>query len=59
MNIDVLLEWFTKNGGYMDGFKIGFNKDGIRGLIATKEIKQNKCIIAVPYNLAITPKLAE
>lgn len=50
--------WFQGNGGYIDGVKL-VERDGLRGLIATKALPPYKAIIAVPNKIVISAKLAE
>ena len=49
------LKWFNSNGGYFDGVEIN-EKNGVRGLFATKYIPANTAIIAIPNKLTINIK---
>jgi len=51
------LEWFKTNGGLISpelSFPAVFQPGGYLGLLASKDIKINKVVLAVPQHLIIT-----
>ena len=53
------LEELYKNGAKIKKCKIGYTKEGIRGILATENINKGEILVEIPKNLLITDEQAQ